>query len=321
MKIKLKTLTSIGAIVLFSASSFADNPIIGAPAWSTPARGDVQPKNLDLAKQTLANSKQAYSQAEIDNKFSAPDWFPEQHTLMPKIVSSGRQPKVWACASCHLTSGHGHPESATLAGLTATYINSQMQAFASGARLDYSGHMNRMAAELSEQEILAVSRWFASLTVKRFIKVKETERVPRTFIDETRMRRLVANSGSTELLGNRIIEVAENREKVSKRDPWAKFISYVPVGSLERGKALVSSGAGKTIACASCHGVGLKGSAIGPALAGNFATYTVRQLHGFKGGTRKGAQSALMQSVVAQLSDHDIVDIAAYLSSLDPAAE
>ncbi len=321
MKIKLKTLTSIGTIVLFSASSFADNPIIGAPAWSTPARGDVQLKKLDPAKQTLTNSRQTYSQAEIDNKFSAPDWFPEQHILMPKIVSSGKQPKVWACASCHLTSGHGHPESATLAGLTATYINSQMQAFASGARVDYSGHMNRMAAELSEQEILAVSRWFASLTVKRFIKVKETERVPRTFIDDTRMRRLVANSGSTELLGNRIIEVAENREKVSKRDPWAKFISYVPVGSLERGKTLVSSGAGKTIACASCHGVRLKGSAIGPALAGNFGTYTVRQLHGFKGGTRKGAQSALMQSVVAQLSDHDIVDIAAYLSSLDPAAE
>lgn len=306
---------------MLCTTSYADNAITGAPAWSTPARGEKVKENEDSAKKILLNSKQSYTQEEIDNKFSAPDWFPEQHAPMPKVVKNGKPPKVWACASCHLTSGHGHPESATLAGLTEAYMVSQMKAFASGERTDYSGHMNRMAAELSEKEIVEVSRWFAGLKPKQFINVKETKQVPSTFIDETRMRQIVPDSETKESIGNRIIEVPENREIVSKRDPWGKFISYVPMGSIVRGEALVSTGTSKTVPCSSCHGANLRGSTIGPALAGNFGIYTVRQLHGFKGGTRKGAQSALMQSVVAKLSDKDIVDIAAYISSLDPEAK
>jgi cytochrome c553 len=118
-----------------------------------------------------------------------------------------------------------------------------------------------------------------------------------------------------ESIGDRIIEIPDNLSKVKKRDPDSTFISYVPKGSLARGKNLVSTGNGKTVPCASCHGDDLKGSTIAPSIVGNFASYTVRQLHGFKGGSRSGGQADMMKGVVDGLTDEDIVDISAYLTS------
>ncbi|WP_211357737.1 c-type cytochrome [Colwellia demingiae] len=128
--------------------------------------------------------------------------------------------------------------------------------------------------------------------------------------------RLFAEPPTTEAIGYRIIEIPNNLIEVKKRNPNSTFISYAPIGSLARGKELVSTGNGKTIPCASCHGTELSGSTIAPAIIGNFASYTVRQLHGFKGKSRKGSQTIMMQGVVNDLTDEDIVDISAYLTSL-----
>ena len=46
--------------------------------------------------------------------------------------------------------------------------------------------------------------------------------------------------------------------------------------------------------------------------------YTVRQLNDFKNGTRSGPASALMHATVVNLTNEDIVALAAYLVSLDP---
>ncbi|QUM76696.1 c-type cytochrome [Moritella sp. 24] len=313
----LLLITSLSISASISTSVLADNAIPDAPAWSTPARGVAVESTLEPAKMhTLEGSKVSYTQAEIDNKFSAPDWFPEQHDPMPEIVQFGKKPKVWACASCHLASGSGHPESSTLAGLSASYMTAQLKAFASGERIDYSGHMNRMAALMTEAEMLAASTWFASLSPQQFIAVKEVKSVPITYVDSTRMRQIDTSKKVEEPIGNRIIEVPLDKELVHKRAPLSEFISYVPEGSIERGQNLVQTGGGKTIPCMSCHGADLSGSQIGPAIAGNFGIYTVRQLHGFKSNTRNGAQSAMMKPVVANLSDKDIIDIAAYLSTV-----
>ncbi|OLQ69930.1 cytochrome C [Photobacterium proteolyticum] len=303
-------------LIITTSPSFADNTIPGAPDWSTPARGVATEAHTTDIKLTLEGSSKQYTQAEIDDKFSAPDWFPQQHAPMPEIVQFGKKPKVWACASCHLASGFGHPESSTLAGLTESYMVQQLEAFASGQRIDYSGHMNRMAPLMTKQEMQAASKWFASLTPRSFITVKEVNTVPVTYVDSTRMRQVDLTKNTEEPIGNRIIEVAVDKEIIHKRSPYGQFISYVPQGSIERGQALVKTGNGKTIPCASCHGSDLTGSSIGPSLAGNFGIYTVRQLHGFKAGTRNSPQSAMMKPVVAGLNDNDIVDIAAYLSSL-----
>lgn len=306
----------IVAIVVFNIGFVqADNLIPTAPSWAIPARGISLDANQNLEqKNTLVGSTKTYTQVEIDNKFSAPDWFESDHVPMPDIVRYGKKPGVWACASCHLASGLGHPESSTLAGLTATYIEKQLDDFSTGSRLDYSGHMNRMAALMTTAEKKDAAHWFASLKPRKFLDVIETDFVPSTLIDDTRMR-LEINKGELEPLAGRIIEVPEKIAQVKLRAPYGKFISYVPAGSIARGQNIVMTGGGKGAPCIVCHGADLKGSSIAPSLAGKFAIYTVRQLHGFKSGTRKSPQMAPM---AAGLGDQDIVDVAAFLGSLSP---
>lgn len=308
------------AVSLIISSSNADNPITGAPHWSTPKRGVALESNItardnDKALFTIVGSEQHYTQQQIDDKFNAPDWFPNRHGQMPDIVKSGKAPKVWACASCHLSSGAGHPESASLAGLDSQYLQNQMYAFADDSRLDYSGHMNRMSKALSKAEIKEVSDWFSNIPPRKVTKVVETSTVLKTYIDDARMR-LFSQPPTMEAIGTRIIEIPDHLLEVKKRNPEGTFISYVPEGSVARGKKLVSTGNGKTIPCSGCHGTDLSGSTSAPSIVGNFASYTVRQLHGFKGKTRNGGQAVMMQSVVNGLTDEDIIDISAYLTSL-----
>jgi cytochrome c553 len=315
-----KTYYGLVFFSLVACSVYADNQIIGAPSWSTPARGIGLEGSITVKGDTeplfdITGSTKVYTQRQIDEKFNAPDWFPNKHDKMPNIVRSGKAPKVWACASCHLASGSGHPESASLAGLDSSYLQAQMAAFSDDSRLDYSGHMNRMAKELTNTEIKEISDWFSRLTPRKVTKVVETAYVLKTYVDGTRMR-LVAQPHLMKEIANRIIEIPDNVVEVKKRNPASMFISYVPNGSIARGKDLVNTGRGKTIPCTNCHGANLAGNTIGPAIIGNFASYTVRQLYGFKGGTRTGGNSAMMLGVVDALTDKDIVDISAYLASL-----
>lgn len=311
-----KTLASIAILgALTAAPAGADNVIPDAPSWSTPARTDVAGHEGGQGDLAVAGSDQAYTQVQIDHKFGAPDWFPEQHLTMPHIVQFGKAPKVWACASCHLTSGTGHPESASLAGLDSAYMQGQMQAFADGTRIDYFGHMNRMAAQMTVEEIQAASDWFASLTPRTFIEVVEADTVPTSYIDSTRMRLVTEVETGEEPIDGRIIEIPADPVQVKLRHPVSNFISYVPAGRIARGEALVSGDNDRTFACAGCHGDDLTGSEIAPIIIGNFGIYTVRQLHGFKSETRISEEASLMTDVVVDLTDQDIVDIAAYLST------
>ena len=91
------------------------------------------------------------------------------------------------------------------------------------------------------------------------------------------------------------------------------------MGSIARGKALVETGgSGRTIACAICHGDSLRGLGNVPRLAGLHPIYIARQLYLFKDATRNGVDAQLMKKPVAQLTDDDIVALAAYLGSLMP---
>ena len=61
-----------------------------------------------------------------DDFFNAPDWRPDLHPAMPKIVQYGnKDTQLRACGSCHLPTGNGHDESAYLAGLPVTYFMRQ----------------------------------------------------------------------------------------------------------------------------------------------------------------------------------------------------
>jgi len=81
-----------------------------------------------------------------------------------------------------------------------------------------------------------------------------------------------------------------------------------------------AAGKGKAAVCGACHGAnGVATIPSYPNLAGQKADYIVLQLKAFKSGERKGAQSAIMAPMAANLSEQDMMDLAAYFSSLPPA--
>ena len=128
--------------------------------------------------------------------------------------------------------------------------------------------------------------------------------------------RLPMPSGGMEPLGNRIIELPQDAFRATSRDPHSGFLAYVPVGSVAKGETLVKTGGGgKTIACGVCHGDALQGLADVPRLAGLHPVYVVRQLCNFQSGTSNGASAALMKKVVANLSEDDMIAIAAYAAA------
>lgn len=73
------------------------------------------------------------------------------------------------------------------------------------------------------------------------------------------------------------------------------------------------AGQQKAAVCAGCHGVD-GNSLVGanPRLAGQYATYLYHALKEYKAGRRN---SILMQNMVANLSDRDMRDLAAWYSS------
>jgi cytochrome c553 len=269
------------------------------------------------APRTVPGSSKTYTQKQIDDSFDPPDWFPDRHPPMPEIVAHGDAPDVQACSACHLTSGMGHPESGQLAGLQVDYFLEQIADFRSGVRKDRFW-MNRFAAGLSDEQAQAAAEYYSGLKPIKWVKVVEADTVPKTFIGDGRMRFRYPDGG-TEPIGNRIIELPQDRALVTAAAPDAGFIAYVPTGSLAKGEDLVTTGAsGKTIQCTICHGQDLQGLGEVPRIAGLSPVYIVRQLNDFQSGARAGASAALMQAPVAQLTEEDIVALAAYLASLPP---
>ena len=114
--------------------------------------------------------------------------------------------------------------------------------------------------------------------------------------------------GQTEPIGQRIIEVPEDEERVRHRDPNANvFIAYAPQGSVAKGKQYVESGGGgKSVNCTICHGADLMGLGNVPRLAGVHPIYLARQLFLFKDGARNGVDAQLMKKAVAQMTDQDV---------------
>src|SRR3954447_25878826 len=80
------------------------------PDWAYPVTPKPEPLDSVQLKQVPGSAKQ-YTQAQIDDPFNPPDWFPNEHPPMPEIVArGGAKPAGRACAQCHLPSGDGHPE-------------------------------------------------------------------------------------------------------------------------------------------------------------------------------------------------------------------
>jgi len=286
------------------------------PAWAFPVQAGQLPAEPPGPK-TVPGSTKKYTPQEIDDLLNPPDWFPDEHKPAPSIVVKGHGMAL-ACGSCHLMSGTGHPESSDVTGSTADYIYQQLQDFKSGARKDYA-RMNGISAELSDQEMRQAAEYFAALPRVKWSTVKEAAMVPKTFVGQGRMRFIDPKATGMEPIGKRIITLPEDQTRARLRDPKIGFVSYVPPGSVAKGKALVEKGGGgKTVQCSICHGEGLKGLGNVPRIAGVHPIYLARQLHLFKEGDRKGPDSPLMKRPLEKLTDDDILNIAAYVGGLPP---
>src|SRR3954453_9551927 len=132
--------------------------------WAYPVTPPPEPLNNTVQKQVPGSPKKS-TQAQIDDPFNPPDWFPNEHPPMPEIVArGGPKPAGRACAQCHLPSGDGHPESSSLAGLPANAIIRQMAAFKNGERKGVrAGVMIAMAKVLSDAEVKTPSEYFPKL--------------------------------------------------------------------------------------------------------------------------------------------------------------
>lgn len=310
-------LLDLGAV---AATSPKPQPLM----WAYPFVAKQPPDSAPSGKlYTIPGSALKLTAEQADDPFNPPDWKPADHPSMPTVVAHGRKPDIYACGLCHLTNGQGTHGSVNLAGLSSRYIIQQVQEMKSGRRrsadLRRPGMqlMVNVAIHASASDIEEAAAYFSRLHFRPWIRVVETRSVPRTRAAYWGWLDAIPH-GELEPIGQRIIELAEDRRRAGLYDPASGFVAYVPVGSLKRGEALVLNGSSATNPCGSCHGEDLRGVGDVPSLAGRCPSYLARQLWDIKSGSRGGPAVALMRAPVAQLSEADIVDITAYLASRHP---
>ncbi len=273
--------------------------------------------------QHLPGSKLSFTLTQIRDNSGPADWYPNDHPQMPDIVAHGHKPNVTACSFCHYPNGKGRPVNTNLTGLPYDYFLQTLADFKSGARRSSDTRkantniMIGFAKSMSDDEMKAAAQYFSSMKWTPWIRVVETNMVPKTRIANGIFLRV--GGEENEPLGQRIIETPEDVHAMEVlRDDRSGFIAYVPEGSIKKGASLVmAGGAGKTIRCTICHGADLMGLGPVPGLAGRSPSYLVRQLYDMQHGARSGEWTSLMIPVVTQLAPGDMLAIAAYLASLD----
>jgi cytochrome c553 len=317
-------LVGAGALLAQQPAAPATGPIPWAygflPASVPPPPPAAPAAQDDGSKKSLPGSTGSFTLTEIRNGFGPADWYPDDHPAMPEVVAKGRAKDVRACGLCHYPNGKGRAENASVNDLPAAYFIQQMQDFRNGTRKSAeprkanTNAMIAIAKAMTDDEIRQTAEYFAKIKMTPWVKVVEVKDVPKTRIAGGLFLKL--DGGETEPLGQRIIEVPDNTERTELlRDPRSGFMAYAPVGSVKKGEALVTQGAGKTTACGICHGADLKGLGPVPGLAGRSPSYLVRQMWDMKVGARNGVWADLMKPVLAKLTEEDLLNISAYTAS------
>ncbi|MSO57037.1 MAG: c-type cytochrome [Acidobacteria bacterium] len=313
-------------------------PTDTAPPQAPPTR-NLRP-NEDPAAQTrprrAAGSLAEFSLVDVRDGRNVVDWFPGDHPVMPEIIVHGPAALSTTrrgCGSCHLPNGKGRPENAPVSALPVAYFIRQMQDFRSGVRHSAdprkpnTNTMIDLAKAMTDDEVTASAEYFAAIRWTPWIRVVETDKVPKTRIVGNLF--LAPTHERTEPIAGRIIEVPEVLEQAELlRNPRSGFVAYVPAGSIEKGKDLVTTGGmrvvgnaiiqGTTTACVTCHGLDLMGVADVPPIAGRSPSYITRQMWDIQQGTRNGAAVQLMKQAITGLTEEDLIAIAAYVSSRVP---
>jgi cytochrome c553 len=304
------------------AYGFATPPGPPAAAPAAPAAA-AAPAAPDNTLHKLPGSTGSFTAAQIRDGNGPADWYPGDHPPMPEIVAHGKSAQqVIACSLCHYPNGKGRPENAGVSGLSYDYFVQTMMDFKNDKRKSFDSrkaNTNRMigfAKAMTDDEIKAAATYFGSIKWTPWIKVVETDTVPKTRIAGGMFLVTEGAEAGKEPIGQRIIEAPEKTEDTELlRNPRSGFIAYVPTGSIRKGEALA-----RTAQCTLCHGSNLEGLGPVPGIAGRSPSYTVRQLFDMQQGSRKGVWTDLMKPVVEKLSAEDMLNIAAYTASRTPGA-
>lgn len=301
-------------------------PLMPAPpatlafAYPVAPAGLPRPDPAATFTATGADPAMKLTMKQINNANDPPDWFPKEHAPLPEIVRHGRATHIPACIQCHLPNGNGHPESASVSGLTVPYIIEQMHAFRDGERTNLRAPaMIEMAMDISDKELREAADYFSRIPrqQQKWIRVVETSRAPATHVGGGGVRFFDKGGETVPVPPDMIYEVAES-EEVELRNFHFGFADYVPMGSLAKGRIVSLGNHGAMRSCASCHGDDFRGHEDAPRLAGRSAYYLIRQLADMKSGARKGAALGKMKEIIGKLSDADILNVAAFMASRAP---
>ena len=316
-RVSLMTPFVVLPIIFSAGAAYAQSA--EPPAWAYPVNPpDFKPSPDDGKPRRVPDSNVEYTVPQTRDPFLAPDWHRDSHPSMPPIVAQGRRPDVYACGFCHRAEGTGGPENADLAGLPTAYFIQQMQDYKSGKRSTAlpkripQNWMISLAKAATDDEIKAAADYFAAIKPMKLTQVIETDTVPVTrvagwFLADSK-------TGAREPIGQRIIEMPEDVDRFLNRDTRARFIAYVPTGSVARGKAIAAGG---DTPCAACHGEKLTGTDAIPGIAGRSPSYIFRQLYEYRHGFRAGSEGDAMIEIVKKLDEADFLPLAAYLASLE----
>src|SRR4029079_8274898 len=335
-----KTLLCIAAIGAFTVAAVGAQRGGGAappaaapsgpnyPAWAyaitpPPPAGATRAQHAaeDKAVHHVAGTTRGFTIAQIVDLRGPADWFPEDHPAMPSIVAVGRQAGVPSWSYCHYPNGKGTANTGRVAGLPVSYILQTLNDFKNGLRKPGDPrkvNVNQMIAfakNMTPEEMHAAAEYFASVQWTQWVRVVEAKTVPKTEAEGSIFFK--AHEAGMEPIGMRVIETPEDDEQTEPlRNPRSGFVAYVPPGAIKKGEALVTTGGnGKMIACTTCHGADLRGSGPVPGIAGRSPSYIARQMYDMQVGTRHGEWAALMKPVVAKLTNADLINITAYVSS------
>ena len=317
-------MTALVSILTIGQLRAAGEPPAWAYAIPAPPPAGAAPAAPDTSPKQIPGSPLSFTRQQISDGFGPADWFPGDHPTMPDVVAHGKRPDARACGLCHCPNGKGRQENAGVSGLPVSYFIQQMNDFRSGARKSAESRktntnlMITIAKALTPEEIRASAEYFGAMPWTPWVRVVETSTVPKM---ESRGGIWIPVEGAAkEPIGMRIVETPENPERTEiLRDPRSPFIAYVPQGSVKKGEALATTGGnGRTEACGVCHGQDLMGLGPVPGIAGRSPSYLARQMFDMQVGARRGEWADLMKPVVAKLTEEDLVNICAYVSSLTP---
>src|SRR5450631_580472 len=208
--------------------------VLAAVSWLFPLNppGPSEAKVNDGSRPLrLPNSRLQFTEAQLNDLYSAPDWHPESHAPMPEIVAHGRAPGTFACGYCHLPSGQGRPENAALAGLPSDYIVQQVADIKSGARRSawHGGPyrpvdlMRQVAATVTDSDVAAAAEYFSAQTLQPRVTVIERKRIPRMLV--MGWVYVVDPKGGEEPLGQRLIEWAPDGTLHENRDDVMRYVA------------------------------------------------------------------------------------------------